>query len=154
MEQLEQANRDLRKEMEERQRAAEETQRLHDQLLQAQKLESLGTLASGVAHEINNRICCIMNLAHVILEGLEPASPLARYASMIISETRRAAAITKDMLSFARQDEHERAPASMQDIVGSALSLFEAAMRKDQIVLELHAPPGLPLIVCNATRIQ
>jgi len=154
MAQLEQANRHLKQEIKERERAEEERQRLHAQLLHAQKLESLGTLASGVAHEINNRICCIMNLAQLVLEGLEPSSPLEGHASMIVTETRRAATITKDMLSFARQDKHERAPASLLGVVNSALSLFAAPMRQDQIAVETVAREGLPLVVCNATRIQ
>ena len=86
---------------------------LEARLLQAQKLESIGTLAGGVAHEINNPIMGIMNYAQLILDRLGPDSPVAGFATEIGKETERVAAIVKNLLSFARQEKQSHSPARM-----------------------------------------
>ena len=128
---------------------------LEDQLLQAQKLEAIGTLAGGVAHEINNPIMGIMNYAQLILDRLGPDSPVAEFATEIGEETQRVATLVKNLLSFARQDkETHRSPARMCDIVESTLSLVRAVMRHDQITIETSIPEDLPKIGCRSQQVR
>jgi PAS domain S-box-containing protein len=128
---------------------------LQAQLVQAQKLESIGTLAGGVAHEINNPIMGIMGYAQLIQDRLGRDNPLAEYAVEIGKESQRVAVIVKTLLSFARQDkEPDRSPARLCDIVEDTLSLIRATMRHDQLTLEVDVPKDLPLIECRNQQIR
>ncbi len=138
------------------QHQAEETrQKLEAQLRQAQKLESIGTLAGGVAHEINNPIMGIMNYAQLIIDQLGPDSPVAEFAVEIGVETQRVATIVKNLLGFARRDEkHSLSMARPLDVVQSTLSLMNAVIRHDQITLTVDVPDDLPAIRCHSQQIQ
>ena len=127
----------------------------HDaQLRQQQKLEAIGTLASGVAHEINNPINGIMNYAELI-EGAAPAeSQTLEYAREIRRETARVATIVKNLLQFARQERQAHSPAQLADIVERTLSLLRAVLRRDQITLAVDVPADLPPLVCRSQQLQ
>jgi PAS domain S-box-containing protein len=131
-----------------------ENRKLEEHLMQSQKIESIGTLAGGVAHEINNPINGIMNYAQLILDGLEEKNPLAAYAREILHETRRIAGIVRNLLTFARHEKHSHSPALLPDIISSVLSLIQTVMRHDQIVLEVDIPGDLPRIRCRSQQIQ
>jgi two-component system cell cycle sensor histidine kinase/response regulator CckA len=131
-----------------------ETQKLEEQLLQAQKIESIGTLAGGVAHEINNPINGIMNYAELILDRMAKDSPAREYAQEILHETQRIAKIVKNLLTFARHEKQSHSPAQLSDIISSVLSLIQTVMRHDQIDLELSIPEDLPKIKCRSQQIQ
>jgi len=128
--------------------------RLEEQLLQSQKIESIGTLAGGVAHEINNPINGIMNYAQLILDGTEADSPAKEYAHEIVNETQRIAKIVRNLLTFARDEKQFHSPALISDIVSSVLSLIQTVMRRDQIDLHLEIPDNLPKIKCRSQQIQ
>ncbi len=127
---------------------------LEKQLRQSQKLESLGTLAGGVAHEINNPINGIMNYAQLIMDRLGGGHPLREFAGEIIKETERISHIVQDLLSFARQDKRQHEQANIGDIVNSTLRLIRTVMRHDQIALEVDVPGDLPPIRCHSQQIQ
>ncbi len=134
-----------------------ETRKLEERLIQSQKIDSLGILAGGVAHEINNPINGIMNYAQLILDRLEtpdPQAQVATYASEILGETRRIAGIVRNLLTFARHEKQSHSPALLSDIVASVLSLIKTVMRHDQVILELAIPDDLPRIKCRSQQIQ
>jgi PAS domain S-box-containing protein len=131
-----------------------EQQAMESQLRQSQKLESLGTLAGGVAHEINNPVNGIMNYAQLILDELGPGSPVSEYAAEICKETERVAVVVRNLLSFARQDKEAHSPACMCDIVDATTSLVRTVLRRDQIRLDVDVPKDLPKIKCRSQQIQ
>jgi len=135
-------------------RLQEERERLLAQLLQSQKLESIGTLASGIAHEINNPIMSIMGYAAMIAEEAGPKSPVAPLAAKIGKATEYVSAIVKNLLSFARRDQQPRLPAHICEIVERTLALVQFVLRFDQIVLEVRVPANLPEIECRSQQIQ
>ncbi len=136
-------------------RQEQEREALRGQLTQSQKLESIGTLAGGVAHEINNPIMGIMNYAQLIQDGMDEESPLQEYASEIMVETHRVATIVKNLLGFARQDKQShRSPARMCDIVNGVLSLVGTVTKHDQVALTVDVPEDLPQIRCRSQQIQ
>ena len=124
------------------------------QMQQQQKLVSIGTLASGVAHEINNPITGIMNYAQLIDERLDPASPLREFAREIGSETKRVAEIVRNLLTFARQENESYNPANIADIVNNTVSLIRTIIRRNQITLKVEVPDDLPKIKCRSQQIQ
>ena len=139
----------------ERKQMEEEKQQMEVHLRQQQKLESIGTLASGVAHEINNPIMGIMNYATLISERLDPSqSQLREFANEIGHETERVAKIVRNLLTFARQEKQSHSPARITDIVDGTLSLIQTIIKRDQITLEVDVPDDLPEIKCRSQQIQ
>ena len=138
----------------ERKRQEEHRWAMEAQLRQQQKLESIGTLAGGVAHEINNPINGIMNYAQLIQDRLEPGSPLAEYTSEILHETQRVADIVRNLLTFARNDKESHSPARIEDIIEGTLSLIRTVIRHDQITLQVNVPGDLPDLECRSQQIQ
>jgi len=134
-------------------RKQSERQKIKEQarLRQQQKLEAIGVLASGVAHEINNPINGIMNYAQLILDT-ETNGYSAQYASEIINETERVSTIVSNLLHFSRQEKQSHSPARIEDIIQRTLSLIRTLFRRDQIILELDIPLNLPNINAAVSR--
>jgi PAS domain S-box-containing protein len=87
----------------ERKQGEEKQKKLEEQLRQAQKMEAIGQLSSGVAHDFNNLLGGIMGHAELLKFDLNPASSTHRHANEIISICQKAAMLTKQLLSFARK---------------------------------------------------
>lgn len=124
------------------------------QLRQSQKMESVGTLAGGVAHEINNPINGIMNYAQLIADQLPADNTLQRYTANIMKETHRVAQIVRNLLAYARQDKQGHSAASLGDIIQAVLTLIQTLVRHDQITLTVEVPPGLPPMECRSQQIE
>lgn len=135
-------------------RLEQEHAALEAQMRQQQKLESIGTLASGVAHEINNPINGILNYAQLIQDRLPNDSPLTEFTGEIMHETQRVATIVRNLLTFARNEKQSHSPAYMADIVEAVLSLVRTVIRHDQITLAVNVPPDLPPLKCRSQQIQ
>ncbi len=127
---------------------------LEAQLRQQQKLEAIGTLAGGVAHEINNPLNGIMNYAQLILDLSDAQSAGADYAREIVHETERISVIVKNLLQFSRHEKQSHSYASIYDIIGQTVSLVNTVIKKDQITLDLQLDDGLPDIKCRSQQIQ
>jgi PAS domain S-box-containing protein len=137
-----------------RKAAERERANLEAQLRQQQKLESIGTLASGVAHEINNPIQSIMNYADLVRMRADPGGAVADFAGEIIAETERVANIVRNLLAFARQEKEHHSPARIIDIVESTLTLMRAVLRRDHIILRVDVPENLPSVKCRSQQVQ
>jgi PAS domain S-box-containing protein len=124
------------------------------QLRQQQKLEAVGTLAGGVAHEINNPINGIMNYAQLILDETDPISTNAQYLTGIIHESKRISDIVKSLLQFSSQNSHSHSYARIDDIIHHTVSLIRTIIKKDQINLMLDIEENLPDIKCRSQQIQ
>jgi len=128
---------------------------LEVQLRQSQKLESIGTLAGGIAHEINNPINGIMNYAELIRDRLENAdAATVEYAAEIIHETERVAAIVRNLLAFARQGSQTAKPEQLALLVDDTLSLVRTVMRRDNVTVDVDIEADLPDVVCIGQQIQ
>lgn len=138
----------------EQKRLEEEKRQRDAQQVQQQRLESIGTLAGGVAHEINNPINGIMNYGQLILDSSETAGENAEYAKEIIFESERIATIVKNLLQFSRNDKQEHSYASIENIIEHTLSLVKAVIRHDQIDLQIDIQKDLPELKCRSQQIQ
>jgi signal transduction histidine kinase len=131
-----------------------EKSELEMQLKNQQKLESIGTLASGVAHEINNPINGILNYGQIISDSSEEDSQIKKVAKEIINETNRVAKIVKDLLDFSRQTHKEVDYANIEELVNQTISLVNTIFRHDQIILNVDIQENLPNLKCNGQQIQ
>ncbi len=142
-------------EIDDRKREEDDRAGLEAQLRQQQRLESLGTLASGVAHEINNPIQGIMNYAELIAKAPRDRELVEDFAGEIRHESQRVAAIVRNLLAFSRQERGQQLErAELSVLVESTLSLIRAVLRKDRIELELELPADLPALRCRPAQIQ
>jgi signal transduction histidine kinase len=117
--------------------AVNELNVLRQQLLQAQKMSSVGALASGVAHEFNNILTTIINYAKL---GLKSADDQERRAALekIFKAGQRAAHITGSMLGFARKNSQSRAPTDLVELVEEVLVLTRKDLEQHRIRAETH----------------
>lgn len=129
-------------------------QEMEAQLRHQQKLEAIGTLAGGVAHEINNPLNGIMNYAQLILDASEKGTASEMYSGEIIHETERISVIVKNLLQFSRQEKQSHSYASIYDIINQTISLVNTIIKKDQITLDISPDEDLPDIKCRSQQIQ
>ena len=123
-------------------------------VLHASKLASIGELAAGMGHEINNPVNCIINCADILLKQAEAGSQTAEFSDLIRSEAERIAHIVKDLLTFSRQDTSMFSAAQVADIVDTVLTLCKKKIEKSQITLKVNTPESLPRIECRSEQLQ
>ncbi|MEW5735611.1 MAG: transporter substrate-binding domain-containing protein [Thermodesulfobacteriota bacterium] len=102
----------------ERIQAQEESERLQSQLLQTQKLEAIGRLAGGVAHDFNNMINIIIGYADIALLDLSPGDPLRETLDEIRQAANRSAELTKQLLGFARRQTISPLILNVTEVIG------------------------------------
>jgi PAS domain S-box-containing protein len=102
--------------------------RLADQLLQAQKMEAIGTLAGGIAHDFNNILTAILGYAELSKFDIDPASDLSSNLTEIISASRRAGDLIRQILTFSRKAEFKKQPLQIQSVVKEALKLLRGTI--------------------------
>ncbi len=120
--------------------------------IHAAQLASIGEMAAGVAHEINNPVNGIINYAQLLLDsGMEGG---ASWAESIIAEAERVAAIVRSLLSFARKPGASRTLARVEEIIHECLKLTGNDLRIHDIALRVDIEPDLPQVRVNFTEIQ
>ncbi len=127
---------------------------LEAEAMRASHLASLGELAAGVAHEINNPINGIINYAQMIVNKSAEDSKQREIAGRIIKEGNRIAGIVRSLLSFARERREEKGAVNLQRVVYEAITLLEAQIRKDGIQLNVDVPENIPPVVANPQQLQ
>jgi len=130
-----------------------EQQRLQDQLIQSEKLASIGILASGVAHEINNPLSGIIGMAELALEE-DDLNKQKNYLSDILSCAQRIAEITNGLRSYSRMAKKEElVEIDINDILESSLKIVNFAFKGIQVDVERQFQP-LTKIKANPGEIQ
>lgn len=125
------------------QRDISEHRKLEMQYLHAQKMDSIGTLAGGVAHDFNNILTVIMGLGHLTLMTMTEDDPSRRNIGGILEAAERAAHLTRELLLFSRRQVSERRPVDLNEVVGK-MEKFLNRVIGEEIVLK-QVPHGKPL---------
>ena len=132
-----------------------EQKALEGQLLQSEKLASVGTMVSGVAHELNNPLTSIAGLSEFLLEqkGGED-DPAREHLRVINDQAERASRIVRNLLSFARKSPAEQAPIDLGDVAQRTVALMGYELRRNGITVETSIAPDLPPVLGNRDQLQ
>jgi two-component system NtrC family sensor kinase len=142
----------------------ERTQQLkaaQKKLLQSDRLASLGQLSASVAHEINNPVSGVLNLSMLMQrmlkeDGVPPdrLPEFRKYLVQVTNETARVGRIVSDLLAFSRRGKPQQAPADINRIVATTLSLVEHKMKLSNVAVKVTLSEQLPPVHCDLSQIQ
>ncbi|HTV25621.1 MAG TPA: PAS domain S-box protein [Polyangiaceae bacterium] len=127
--------------------------RLEEELLESRKLESIGRLAGGIAHDFNNILTGILAHAQLALMGADESSRVRPKIEEIITQARRAANLTSQLLSFARKQIMKPKPINLNDFVLDSLHLLEPLLG-DAIEIVTELEPELGTVEVDPSRFQ
>ncbi|OGR27852.1 MAG: hypothetical protein A2277_18395 [Desulfobacterales bacterium RIFOXYA12_FULL_46_15] len=114
-----------------RKRSEQEQVKLQAQLIQAQRMESVGRLAGGVAHDFNNMLGIIIGNAEMILADINPTDPFMDYLHEILKAAERSANLTRQLLAFARKQTIDPKILNINDVLADMLKMLQRLMGED-----------------------
>ncbi len=136
-----------------RKRAEEEREKLHSRLLQVEKMESIGQLAGGVAHDFNNTLGVILGHAELALQKTPAGDPRRDDLEQIRRAAEHSAAVTRQLFTFARKQVHNPKVVGLNEAVEGALEILRRFIREN-IELDLHAGKGLWPVKVDPAQIE
>lgn len=127
---------------------------MQQQLLQADKLASIGQLAAGVAHEINNPLGIILGYTQLLIREEPEGTERLEDLKTIEKHTRTCKTIVEDLLSFARRSHTKKEPASLHDIIHEVLSVVRHNLELRRIEVETRFDPKVPALVVDKAKLS
>ena len=116
------------------------------QLRRSQKMEAIGTLASGVAHDFNNILAAIMGYTELAGQELEPKHPVQSHLEQVLKAGERARELVRQILAFSRRSEQQQEPLDLGQVVREGLSLLRASLPATVIIVpEIDPRPAMVL---------
>jgi two-component system NtrC family sensor kinase len=143
--------RTLEDKVKERTKQLEEAQ---TQLIQTEKLTSLGKLAAGIAHEINNPLTSILINSHLLAEKLEGREDLAENLRLVIDETTRCGGIVRGLLEFSRQTPPEKRLTDINKLVEDVMVLVRSNVLAGNVKAVQHLGTDLPNVMIDANKMK
>jgi signal transduction histidine kinase len=136
-------------------RLIEKQQIQYDNLaIQADKLSSLGRMAAGIAHEINNPLAGILLYSSNLVKKVPETGPIKKGLEVIIHETVRCRGIIQDLLEFSRQREPVKTLVDLNGVINKALSILSNEFRLNRITLEKKLSEHLPNVLIDVNQIE
>lgn len=136
-----------------RKKADEERERLQFQLLQSQKMQSIGRLAGGVAHDFNNILTAILGYSELALLKLSDGDPLRDSIQVIRDSGLKASALTRQLLAFSRKQVMELQVVNLRDIVGDMARILTRIIGED-VMLRLQTEKPLRNILADPVHLE
>ncbi|MCC6398264.1 MAG: HAMP domain-containing protein [Bacteroidetes bacterium] len=124
------------------------------QLFQSDKLASLGRLAAGVAHEINNPLTGVLTYSSFLLKRTAHQPEMQEDLKVIVRETLRSREIVKSLLDFARQSVPKKSEADLHEIIERSIAVVQNQLTLRQVELVKNFDAGLPRMTLDANQIQ
>ena len=133
---------------------ADEMKKINAQLFRSEKLASLGKLAAGVAHEINNPLTGILTNSSLLLEDMEKDDPKYEDVEVMVKETIRCREIVKRLLDFARQTQPQKRLANINALIETIILLVRNQTSFRNILIEKDLDTSLPDILVDPDQVQ
>lgn len=131
-----------------------ERKKLFEEHRKSAQLAALGTVAAGVAHEINSPIQGILNYATLMQNTPGNEARVLDFSQRIIKEIDRIACITRALIHYAKDQKAEMCLVDVQELVESAISLIETKMRREGVSIQVEFPEPLPSITAQPQAVQ
>ena len=128
-------------------------QLFQDQIQHSRKMEAIGQLAGGVAHDFNNMLAAIQGYAELLNRRAAPDSPEQKFCQNIFNATERAAGLTSKLLAFARKGKALSTPIDVHESIRNALGLLERSLDKS-IVITSRLDAQNSMVVGDPSQIQ
>ncbi len=126
----------------ERKRTVDENRRLEEQFRQVQKLESIGRLAGGVAHDFNNMLCIILGYGEALVRSMPEQSRARQDALEIVDAAKRSAALTRQLLAFSRRQTLQPVVLDINQLLLGMEKMLRRLIGED-IILQMHLEENL-----------
>ncbi|HEY3276431.1 MAG TPA: PAS domain S-box protein [Syntrophorhabdaceae bacterium] len=136
-----------------RKQAEEQKAELESRLLQAQKMEAIGTLAGGIAHDFNNILAGIIGFTEMALDDLPPEVPSRRHLGLVLKSGLRGRDLVRQILAFSRKTGYERSPVSVSSIVNETIKLLRASLPA-AVQITVDNASTSDIVFANPTEIQ
>jgi signal transduction histidine kinase len=146
-------DRDRLRLLDESRKSLEYLKHFQSQMVQSEKLVSLGQLAAGAAHEINNPLTGVLGYSDLLIDDASLNDRQRAVAEKIRTLARRIKTLVASLLSFARQVPSEKTELDLNHVLSSALHLSNLDLRNKHIVVENHSDQDLPPVVGDANQI-
>jgi signal transduction histidine kinase len=130
-----------------------EQRRLEEQLLQAQKMEAIGQLAGGVAHDFNNLLLVMQSCAEFVLQELPEGDRKRDDVGEILSATRRAVSLTRQLLAFSRRQASQPKALDLNEIVANVEKMLRRLIGED-VELLTSLSPSLGIVRADAGQME
>jgi two-component system, NtrC family, sensor kinase len=131
-----------------------ERRRLQDQLIQSEKMSAIGQLIAGIAHDLNNPLASVVGFADFLGEVSNVPASLREPLTVIREEAERASNIVKNLLSFARKQEHQRRPTALRPLLDATFVLLRNQLMAHRVDHLIEVEPDLPMPDIDPNQIQ
>ncbi len=132
----------------------EDLKLLQERMVQSQKLESLGQLAAGVAHELNTPLGIVLGYAQLMLQDFAPDSEYHEFLKIQEKHLHTCKRIVSDLLRFSRTTETNKKALNLNDVLEQVIAVVEHTFGLEKISLEREFAPDLPLIFGDQEKLQ
>lgn len=131
-----------------------EREQLEQQLRRSEKMASIGMLASGIAHELNNPLTSIIGFTDLALRSATVDGALSEQLNIVLSEARRTQSIVQKLLRAVRQQRNESEPVNINQLIEQTISLREYDFARQHIAIKTELAPNLPLLLVSPSDLQ
>ena len=136
-----------------RKEAEAERVRLETQMMQAQKMEAIGTLASGLAHDFNNILCAILGYTDLVLADAQIKGRTRDNLEIVLKSADRARDLVSRILTFSRQGDAERHPLKLGDILREGVKTLNATL-PSSITIQVDVRTEADVVLADATELH
>jgi two-component system NtrC family sensor kinase len=131
-----------------------ERRRLQDQLIQSEKMSAIGQLIAGIAHDLNNPLTSVVGFADFLTEVPNVPSSIREPLTVVRDEAERASSIVRNLLGFARKQEHQRRPTALKPLLDATFVLLRNQLMAQRVDAEIDIEPDLPMPDIDPNQIQ